>query len=1183
MLKTTFHVVVLPDCPSARALVEFLRTLLEQRLIEPVTVILGDSYDVRTLGVSESVDRVRTLSEAIETAHCDRFFVVNLVTADAILSGDPVEDEVEGTFHAAELSRALRIDMTIRNALSRPSDLTVASEVAQSLQVVNLVAPVALADSLPSRLHSHGPSDSHNDSFWSNVVLAPESQETSLQACVAIERNEQYVANVGAALVTLVGGWAGAPGDPVVSAWSNADIWSVIRVKSRTICAPELPDRVLARLTRGDKVQRPVDDEIEFSVPDSPHLASDLALRELIRVHNLEYHPYVDIEEIPLQRMVSLREFFRILGAWLTRTFPRMVASEAEERLRDMGERADHGINSRLGFNGSSSIRIRIFGRKREPLPNVEEAGDIGNGVRPTLLRVTPEAELWSDLRMTCFGLLDGGEVPLDAVQHLLGRGAQRFILTDRSLISPPPDRPIWAPSQAVMALELGVDEREHVVDVDWANAWEYQLEAASAAQLGPEVSTEPNTAEGQESGPNQALVREDLVRLKNMRDLARGSVLWGLGEQLVQERDRASERVKSLHVELDDARSIASDESKLQEDGRTSKRRIAKRMALLALLFCLLVGLTVVGFLFFVPSAIVGTVVVVVAAGIFIGGIVPKFVRYVWQRFSLDHHQYWLRHGRIEVLEKAIEIEERTAHRFRYLVGAQAEWSDIIASICWYPFRPHSEPHSSRIRNSDLGLPKSHQVVEGQTSEARLDGISSAVGARLFRRGWLNSTYYSALEYSTSENDLRFNGGSFDPDRDTTSSADPASQRRRFVEAVVAGRALFLERVRVMRLIHSTIRAGDVFPDSSQADSTGPVDHLFTPWDPSIVPSEFLRDITQGVPSNFNLEFIENQTLGSTQSVTRQSLCEPEVALPEAPTIEALVAGASNVVFTPLVFSSWSVETADGISSKQMKFMGDRGLSVPLDLARVEELWSRPPDRFLGTIKLGSTERDWSTWVLEDTSGDGAKFRVSPKGDKRFWESWGPYVYLMEDDGIPLSHPIDKMIKFAVRSDCAPPGALTLIEQALQCISDRTAHTFEFEGTFEGLPMLHSERVEIAWARDAEFREWEQANGKASDGQTIAWGGPTASFAAGLTTSKNLSGGFVLLNADMDYEVGFIPTMCHGKVLLHELGHVMNLGHVADRREIMYPALVDGDYPSLDYGPGDSLGLRTLPASTTR
>ena len=44
--------------------------------------------------------------------------------------------------------------------------------------------------------------------------------------------------------------------------------------------------------------------------------------------------------------------------------------------------------------------------------------------------------------------------------------------------------------------------------------------------------------------------------------------------------------------------------------------------------------------------------------------------------------------------------------------------------------------------------------------------------------------------------------------------------------------------------------------------------------------------------------------------------------------------------------------------------------------------------------------------------------------------------------------------------------------------------------------------------------------------------------------------------------------------VLLHELAHLVGLGHVTDKTQIMYPTVT---HPIVGYGPGDVFGLATV------
>jgi hypothetical protein len=68
---------------------------------------------------------------------------------------------------------------------------------------------------------------------------------------------------------------------------------------------------------------------------------------------------------------------------------------------------------------------------------------------------------------------------------------------------------------------------------------------------------------------------------------------------------------------------------------------------------------------------------------------------------------------------------------------------------------------------------------------------------------------------------------------------------------------------------------------------------------------------------------------------------------------------------------------------------------------------------------------------------------------------------------------------------------------------------------------------------------------------------------------------GWVAINADDPNPPGFSFPGQQGPVILHELGHLMGLGHVRTRGELMHPA--GGGV--VDFGPGDLEGLRQVGA----
>jgi len=150
------------------------------------------------------------------------------------------------------------------------------------------------------------------------------------------------------------------------------------------------------------------------------------------------------------------------------------------------------------------------------------------------------------------------------------------------------------------------------------------------------------------------------------------------------------------------------------------------------------------------------------------------------------------------------------------------------------------------------------------------------------------------------------------------------------------------------------------------------------------------------------------------------------------------------------------------------------------------------------------------------------------------------------------------------------------MVGRCLKRIADATGVSFQFKGTFTGLPGKDSSIIEIAWAFDDEFKNWERDNGKlnsaSEESGSIGWGGPAASFIDGELT---ITGGMVLVNAEMEGSPHTDIAAIHEITMLHELCHALNLGHVDDKREVMYPSVVEG--LPIQLGNGDRTGLFTL------
>jgi hypothetical protein len=171
--------------------------------------------------------------------------------------------------------------------------------------------------------------------------------------------------------------------------------------------------------------------------------------------------------------------------------------------------------------------------------------------------------------------------------------------------------------------------------------------------------------------------------------------------------------------------------------------------------------------------------------------------------------------------------------------------------------------------------------------------------------------------------------------------------------------------------------------------------------------------------------------------------------------------------------------------------------------------------------------------------------------------------------------------IHYVVNASLAPPGSLHDVHEAIRRISDATGIAFAYDGLSDEepsafrkpfLPDRYGSRwapVLIGWVDpDASDIPFEDAHGMAS-----AVASPQYPYG---TPSELYVSGWVAMNLEDPNPPGFGAPGEQGPVLLHELGHVMGLGHVSTFGEIMQPA--GGGVT--DLGPGDREGLERLGSS---
>lgn len=163
--------------------------------------------------------------------------------------------------------------------------------------------------------------------------------------------------------------------------------------------------------------------------------------------------------------------------------------------------------------------------------------------------------------------------------------------------------------------------------------------------------------------------------------------------------------------------------------------------------------------------------------------------------------------------------------------------------------------------------------------------------------------------------------------------------------------------------------------------------------------------------------------------------------------------------------------------------------------------------------------------------------------------------------------------IRYVVNAALAPPGALDDLQEAMRRVEEATGLTFLSEGQTDevatvnrsrSLPERYGNRwapVLIAWDRGSKFR-MEPSN--PAGGRSFPVDGVSVS-------------GVLIVNTDAQTVAGgFGESTTWGRVFIHELGHLVGLGHVARSDQIMFPEL-GVQKGRAEFHAGDREGLRLL------
>lgn len=168
---------------------------------------------------------------------------------------------------------------------------------------------------------------------------------------------------------------------------------------------------------------------------------------------------------------------------------------------------------------------------------------------------------------------------------------------------------------------------------------------------------------------------------------------------------------------------------------------------------------------------------------------------------------------------------------------------------------------------------------------------------------------------------------------------------------------------------------------------------------------------------------------------------------------------------------------------------------------------------------------------------------------------------------GDPVTYSPCRPIAYVVNPHGGPHGALAFIRSAVAAISRASGLAFDYQGTTTDTGFAHrsaGDPVLIGFAAPGAIKGMSVESGH------IGLGGSTA-YEVGLGRSVYRTG-MVALRSDW-FGSSTTSTAEKRAVVMHELGHVLGLGHVSDPHELMNAENVG----LTSLGPGDRRGLALL------
>lgn len=190
-----------------------------------------------------------------------------------------------------------------------------------------------------------------------------------------------------------------------------------------------------------------------------------------------------------------------------------------------------------------------------------------------------------------------------------------------------------------------------------------------------------------------------------------------------------------------------------------------------------------------------------------------------------------------------------------------------------------------------------------------------------------------------------------------------------------------------------------------------------------------------------------------------------------------------------------------------------------------------------------------------------------------------GAYEFTAKQAGTgsrPVAWDPCKPIHYEINPAGGPPDAVALVADAIGEVSQATGLKFEYDGLTDARPRWKSSDLPFLAAHRPVLVSWATTSEVPQLAGRVAGIGGSLPQPASDGRLRYVTGG-VTLDSGSFKGMDRLPDgrALERAIVLHELGHLVGLGHVTDQTELMYA----DNTGQLDYGPGDREGLAELGA----